>query len=396
MRFCPIICFALVVLAVFAGDSRADDAPASPKEPVATLKPKAAIPPRAELERLLKQLGHERYEKREAASRKFLEIGLDALPLLEKQEKNADREIRFRCRRIAALIRDGDLEERLRAFVEGAGRAESATLPGWRRFRPVVGDSRQTRQMYAAMLRLEDKLLRSLEAGPESTNSALLSTCQQLLTMEQPAQDDAFALRVATFLFVAGLPDAKTPEQTVIAIYSLCLRPGFQTAIQSGPRKTHLKKLLSRIIEQEDASSDSAYASLTIAMMYDLSAGLAPAKRVLQANTHSKEWLRHAIVTVAKLGEKQTDTQAIRELLARWLDDDTVFYVGRINQQQIRTTIGDVALAGLVLLVGEAHDDYGFEYLRRQAPYVFAKGTCGFDSEEKRRRAVMKWRSRSK
>ena len=68
----------------------------------------------AEIQALLQQLGDDSYALREAASDKILKFGLPALQLVEASAKNPDREIRYRCERVLAVLRDLDLQQRSR------------------------------------------------------------------------------------------------------------------------------------------------------------------------------------------------------------------------------------------------------------------------------------------
>jgi hypothetical protein len=73
----------------------------------------AAEPDRVRIERLIKQLGSEKFSEREAASKALEEAGEDALPALRNAKDNRDPEVRRRAVALAkAIIR------RLRAQAE--------------------------------------------------------------------------------------------------------------------------------------------------------------------------------------------------------------------------------------------------------------------------------------
>lgn len=58
------------------------------------------VPDPAELDRLVKQLGAERYAEREAATMRLVLIGEPALESLRKTADNSDVEIRRRARKV--------------------------------------------------------------------------------------------------------------------------------------------------------------------------------------------------------------------------------------------------------------------------------------------------------
>src|SRR5262249_51371061 len=63
----------------------------------------AAAPP-ADVDRLIRQLGSDRYARREAATQALDRIGEAALPALRKAANSPDAEVRRRARRLAAAI----------------------------------------------------------------------------------------------------------------------------------------------------------------------------------------------------------------------------------------------------------------------------------------------------
>jgi hypothetical protein len=78
--------FALLVLALFVPVVLADDSS------------------NAELARLIKQLGHDDFEKREAAKKGLAEIGEPALGALNKAQTSNEPEVRFRAEEIITVI----------------------------------------------------------------------------------------------------------------------------------------------------------------------------------------------------------------------------------------------------------------------------------------------------
>ena len=72
----------------------------------------AAEPRDAELARLIKQLGHDDFDKREAASERLAEIGEPALDALRPATTSDEPEVRFRALQIVATI-VADVDNRL-------------------------------------------------------------------------------------------------------------------------------------------------------------------------------------------------------------------------------------------------------------------------------------------
>src|SRR5438046_9469252 len=86
----------------------------------------AAPPPRpwaAEVERLIEQLGSEKFTEREAASKRLAAIGEPALDALHRALSSRDLEVRYRARRIVAAVENKLCAEPLRV-VGHAGRLQ--------------------------------------------------------------------------------------------------------------------------------------------------------------------------------------------------------------------------------------------------------------------------------
>src|SRR4051812_16514519 len=66
----------------------------------------AADPDDKEIERLVNQLGSDKFKEREAASKRLTEIGEPALGPLHKAESHSDAEVRCRARDIVVAIED--------------------------------------------------------------------------------------------------------------------------------------------------------------------------------------------------------------------------------------------------------------------------------------------------
>src|SRR5262249_18074290 len=64
----------------------------------------AVAPDDTEVERLIKQLGSDKFKEREAATKRLHEIGEPALDALHKAQTSADEEVRHRAEKIVAAI----------------------------------------------------------------------------------------------------------------------------------------------------------------------------------------------------------------------------------------------------------------------------------------------------
>ena len=82
------------------------------------------------------------------------------------------------------------------------------------------------------------------------------------------------------------------------------------------------------------------------------------------------------------------------ELLFPLLTEKTVVHTWSTNQVEggiIRTQARDVALALLLYMTRQSHEDYGYKYIQPNPTMIFNGYSCGFASDELRDQAQEKW-----
>ena len=174
-----IRCRACRILKRVAADTPAQNAAVRPGEAEATAAQRA----------LVQQLGNPSYHARERAEEELAGQGVAAEAALKEALKDPDFEIRSRARRILKRVRQRAFEARLAAFIADADGSRQLTLPGWERFRDLVGDRRDTRKLFADMTRYEGALLSAYEKRvPEMPElyAARIAWCQSLTGSGNP------------------------------------------------------------------------------------------------------------------------------------------------------------------------------------------------------------------
>ena len=95
---------------------------------------------------------------------------------------------------------------------------------------------------------------------------------------------------------------------------------------------------------------------------------------------------QYALLCFAQFG-KEADIP----LLEKMLDDASPCDQARIANIVVVTQVRDIALAALVEITKQKHEEYGFERLQRHRQQVFYQRTLGFTTEAKRNAALATW-----
>lgn len=346
-------------------------------------------PPEKVAQALVQQLGDERFAQREKAVGQLVDLGLPALPALERGRRHPDREIRYRSERVLTIIRQNDFERRLEAFATDPDGDEDYGLPAWSGYRQRFGKTTDARALFVEMLRAEASLLQALDQRPTQAAFQLEQRAQQIQQVQLRSEQVPVG-GIAAMLYVASRPDVNVSAQTSQIVFQCCFQGYFHKAITEGAHRALLRSLLGMAIER--AEDWPAYVALQLAMRYDLTEGLAPAIRTLSGQANNQASLpfvrQFAILTIAKFGDP-----AHRELLEGLLDDPTPCSSLTIEKVRYETQLRDVALAALWKIHGQDPREHGFGNRVQDHPQVvFNTGTLGFPNDDERSAALAAWR----
>ncbi len=336
---------------------------------------------------LVQRLGDPSFTQRETATQELIELGSKAHAALVEGRRHFDPEIRFRCKRILAVIDYRMRERRFEAFVNAEADAEP--LGGWDRFHRIVGDSKQTRSLFVEMHRSEWDLLESVQSSPKEVAEKYQRRCEYLRQASQSFRQPLSLGSVATVIFLAGEVDLEIGQFVSSTIYTFCYQNSFRTAIEGGTNKDNLRKLLGQWVST-NTSRTTAYQGLMLAMRYDLKEGLVPAKELLSQPGMPHHYKQYALLALAKLGSKED-----LPLVEKNLDDKTPCSSMPIRQGDkkivYQTQIRDVALAAAIHLHGQDLKKFGFERAQANSQMLYSTNTLGFLSDETRAAAREKW-----
>jgi HEAT repeat protein len=143
---------------------------------LATLPSAAADPQtagaRPDARALVARLGDRSFAVRESATTQLAQMDISVRPLLEEALKSRDAEVRTRARQILAIVNERFFEQRLAAFAADVDGKQALEMPGWARYKQIVGHSAAARELFVTMQRAESKLLR-----PPNPNRPRSASC---------------------------------------------------------------------------------------------------------------------------------------------------------------------------------------------------------------------------
>ena len=341
----------------------------------------------ATIQAWIKQLGADEFREREAATAALTRVGIPAMEPLERVLDHPDREVRDRATRILATIQKVHLERRLEQFLRGELLSSEAELPGWSRYRELVGDGDITRQYFVELQKHEYRLLAVLNDDPAEIAKTVAQRTAQLDASYRDPNERLEETSIAALLLLAGAPEVKVDDVTFVSLYYLCNNVGFYDAVKQGRQRATLQRLMAPWLTK--AEWGTAYQALVLGLRYDVPEVMSIAKTILadrqNAATHVQ---RYAIEAVAKFGGKPE-----LATLAPLLDDDTRLHARQIDGRSFETQMRDLALVASVYLVGLKPADFGFKHVAYHEEFVFVDSSVGFESEAQRAAAFKEWQS---
>ena len=339
---------------------------------------------------LVEQLGDARFDTRERATRRLIEIGSVALPALKQASLSKDRETRARAARALRIVFRRDLQQRRAAFLRESDSDRDFGLAGWRKFRVLVGDTPINRALFIEMHRSESELVQAVQQGPAAARSALVQRYQQLARWKQGQrfQPDQSKLSLGT---VVALLFAVTDNQVQLRDLEQEL-PNylFQQASGMGKYRDAVRRLLGHWVQGLEI--ESVYPALFLSLFYTVPEGLVPAEKVLEETKVTdtpraggvegphRYRLMFAIFVTARFG-----TREHLDLLEPLLQDASRTPYGKVE-------IRDLALAALLHLSGQNLVEFGFLRHRPNPTFVFEPNRLLFESPEARAKAIQRWR----
>jgi hypothetical protein len=307
----------------------------------------------------------------------------------------------LRASKISTAIRRAEFDRRLDAFAADSGGGDDA-LPGWRRYRDLIGDDAEAKSLFVEMQRTAGELL-SVAHGSEHALAAqnlLESRLREIGLSLQQGDEEYSEAEVASCLWAAADERLSLSEDACGTLFAICHQSNLKddlieikqveasenptTGAAIASPASPLRRLVGAVIRRSDGPS--AYPAMALAIGFAIDEGLAPAERTIERGAAQAPLLQYAIFAIARFGNRRhaalLESQFSNTARCAGYRADDIEHVAQVR---------DLALAAAIHLSGEDPRQYGFSHLQTQSQTVFAPASLGFAGDSERSAAFPKW-----
>jgi hypothetical protein len=354
-----------------------------------------------DIERWTLDLGHDEFSVRQAAAEKLIAAGSPAREPLAALADGPDPETRAAARRLISIIDRSEFSRRLEAFAADTEGRDGVTLPGWKRFRKLVGADPAARELFVEMQRQEGPLLAAIFDGSARPPDDLWeSRIQRLLAWQSlPGAGGAESPlgSCATILFLGAAGEIKISDSGIVNIDGLIQRPPLSNSLRADSVQDPVRRLVVSWILYCPSQNEGVLARrLALVANLNLAEGVALALGVVKGDPKypaaSPGTKALALQLIGQFGGREHVAE-----LEPLLEDVSVCiqpHAPAPGQQVVSVQIRDVALAVMLLLTDQQPARYGYASARLVMPQrIYQLPSLGRTSDEERAQSIAQWRA---
>ena len=329
----------------------------------------------ARAQALVRRLGSPSYREREAATRDLAKMGRLAVSALRAAlAAESSPEIQRRIDLVLPAAEAEDFRARLARFrLDVEGKYEHQ-LPGWAKFKAVLGNDKSERDLFVELAenKAYGKLLSVADGSAEELGAALISHYAEMqggVPKWHVLPKDPFlptAAELAALAFLESLhPDEAMPlTKSGELRYSLAnylnhadIQAAMIPGRTPGPHAAALRKILPRWLDSR-ATGTGILQAMSCSQTWRMPASTAryAAKLLAAGNAYERSY------GLEKLGTHEFGAKHLTEI-AKLFDDATALKDARpeLKDDGHGILLGDFALGVAILLSGQKHADYGLQ-----------------------------------
>jgi hypothetical protein len=393
---CPLTVVGAILLATTSwSDSRADEP--KPVQPVVTASKAAST---EDIQKWITQLSDDAFPVRQAASARLLGAGTPARDALVVIAEGPDPETRAAAQRLVALIDRTEFNRRLEAFAADTDGKRGLMLPGWEKFRKLVGHDPAARALFVEMQRAEGPLLAAaFGMAAQPLERLWEERTTRLVTWQMMRGNRAVAPRLgscAAMVFLGSVREINVSDHGADLIENLVQRPPINEALAGGAPQDAVRRLVvAWILHCPNHSERNLASRLQLSSANNLKGGLPLA---LAVATGEKDYAELSATTraAAALVVGQFGAAEHADKLEPLLTDSRVCLpipMAQPNQLVPNVQVRDVAICVMIQLTGQKPADYGYLHARLPPQHVFDIRTLHVANDQVRSNAADKWKA---
>jgi hypothetical protein len=364
----------------------------------AAINPKSASP--EDIQKWIGQLSDDSFSIRQAAADRLLAAGTPAREALAEIAKGPEPEARAAARRLVALIDRTEFNRRLEAFAADTDGKRGLTLPGWDRYREMVGNDPAARALFVEMQRAEGPLIAAVfgvsSRPPEQWWEERLS---RLLSWQGVAANRAAMPPLgscAAIVFLGSVPELEVSDRGALFVENLITRPPIAEALAADAPQEAVRRLVgSWLLHCPNDNETILERRLQLMIVMNVKDALSLALGVATGDEKKYANVRPTTRAAAVLAVGQFGGKEHAARLEPLLDDNSVCMPLQAPQQGQRVTnvqVRDVALCVMLHLTGQKPSDYGYLHAQSSPQQVFHLHTLHVASDDVRADAAAKWK----
>ncbi|MEX0792053.1 MAG: hypothetical protein WD045_02885 [Pirellulaceae bacterium] len=372
-------CWALAHTSAFSQQGEGGDTPGQ----------QATIP------QLIRDLGAPEFATRELAQQRLIASRHAAFEEVERACRSPDPEIQRRATATLELLK----EEIQRSDIEGLIAGREVQIPGWDRFRKLIGDGPEDRRLFAEMLQAEWEIVEISEKSPQQADYAIFLRAAELKYQIYAENQSLSIGNVMAMLFATSHPEIHLTGPANEELQYVLSAPTLSQSLVSHESSRSIRGVLNhwvlRSTENRNLSARVRHAILNLCLQENLESGVPLATSVLRASgtdfldVDQNNYLVFGLLAIGKLGNKE-HRPIIREYFDR--HHRIVQYLPGNDHESYSTQLRDVALAVDIHLTGHDPRQFGFPQIDSDPTHLFVYRTIGFSSEAARDEAFLKWK----
>jgi len=360
---------------------------------------------------LVRQLNSASYKERESATREIAKMGRYAVPALKDALANeSSPEVRLRVDLVMPKAEAEDMKARVSCFLLDTEGKFDHQLPGWTKFKSVLGNDKSTRELFAEVLKnttyhglLLACDLPANELGGVLGGHYLAIQLQQQNGRGGPIKQPTTA-EIAVLAFLEAMYPDKEMQITNNYIYTSVASYLYNNEIMAamtpnrapGKYGVVLKKIVVRWLDSRETAMGCQQAMQFATQWQMLDDIPRYASKVLSSDgIVGNPWIK--IQAMTTLGQHK-DAKKYLAQFSKVFDDTSMIQQSFPNQPQASIQLGDFALGLAIKIAGQNHKDYGIEvvntqdFAKVQQNNYFFKDEKDNKAEDKRKSGVKKFK----